>query len=304
MADIVRFEERATGGLRLADELWDAGAREAIARFLDVRPDNPALPAMLAICASWGLDPFAGQVWLIKQKGRNADGAEHWKPAAGRDGYLAIANRQGDYKGVQGDVVRERDYFAVDWEPHPDGNGMFPRVQHRYVQDVTAAEPKLRGNILGAWAILFREGRLPGYYFAPWSEHMRDPGKSAWSYRSAMILKAAQSMTLRLGYSITGLAPVDEMAVGLPDPDRQPQRVSADPDPGPPPEQPWTEDDLPWGEDELAAELREAVRRSWMSGSREWTSARLAMLLTRDREQVLAQIQASLEGEEVSGVPA
>ena len=80
---------------------------------------------MLSVCAAWGLDPFAGQVWLLKQKGRDADGEERWRPAAGRDGYLAIANRQADFKGVQGDVVRERDYFAMDWEARE--NGMCPQ---------------------------------------------------------------------------------------------------------------------------------------------------------------------------------
>ena len=85
--------------------------------------------------------------------------------------------------------------------------------------------------------MLFRNGRLPVYYFAPWQEHMRDPDKSAWSYKSAMILKAAQSMALRLGYSITGLVPADELAVGLPG---TPEEIVEAP-----PERPWADDDLP-----------------------------------------------------------
>jgi hypothetical protein len=213
---LVRLEDRATSGLSRAEEIWTPEQRIALARYLGVAPDNPGLFPMLAVCAAWGLDPFAGQVWLIKQKGRSEDGAERWRPSAGRDGYLAIANRQTDFKGVQGDVVRQHDKFDVEWQSTPDG--MFPTVKHSYVQGLDEeGEVKVRGEILGAWAILFRDGRLPVYYFAPWTEHRRDPEKTAWSYKSAMILKAAQSMVLRLGYSITGLVPYDEMRAGTTD---------------------------------------------------------------------------------------
>ena len=285
MSNLVRVDERATSGLARAEETWTPEHREALARYLGVAPDNPALFPMMAVCAAWGLDPFAGQVWLIKQKGRDADGAEKWRPAAGRDGYLAIANRQPDYIGITGDVVREKDVFSVRWLTGE--NGMRPLVEHSYEQGPGEnGEMKVRGGILGAWAVLFRDGRLPVYYFAPWLEHRRDPEKSAWSYRSAMILKAAQSMALRLGYSITGLVPVDEMAVGLGR--DQEQVVEA------PPERPWTDDDLPWGDDELGGFLRFAVEQSWQTGSREWNRARLAMLLTGDRQALLERIQATI----------
>jgi hypothetical protein len=245
---------------------------------------------MLAVCAAWGLDPFAGQVWLLKQKGRDAEGVERWRPSAGRDGYLAIANRQPDFRGIAGDVVRERDYYAVEWKTAEDGTGMVPVISHRYEQGPSddGQQRKVRGNVLGAWAFLFRTGRLPVYYYAPWEEHHRDPSKSAWNFRSAMILKAAQSMVLRLGYSITGLVPVDEMNAGLPISDGSGGQFEAQP------ETPWLDDDLPWGEDETASALRTAVRRAWESGNQEWNRARLAMRLTGNREALLADIAATL----------
>ena len=285
MTEALAPMDRATSGLARADELWTPEHREALARYLGVAPDNPALFPMMAVCAAWGLDPFAGQVWLLKQKGRDAEGQERWRPAAGRDGYLAIANRQSDYIGITGDVVREDDLFSVEWAT--EDNGMRPVVRHAYKQGPTGEEDKrhTRGGVLGAWAILFRQGRLPVYYFAPWAEHKRDPEKSAWSHKSAMILKAAQSMALRLGYSITGLVPADELSVGLPG---NPEVEIS------PPETPWLDDDLPWGDEPMATALRNLVQESWNSGSREWSRARLAMLLTGDRGRLMEQIVASM----------
>ena len=295
MSELARIEDRATSGLARAEEIWTPERREALARYLGVDADNPALVPMLAVCSAWGLDPFAGQVWLLKQKGRDASGQERWRPAAGRDGYLAIANRQADYRGVTGDVVREDDTFAVEWQT--DEVGMRPLVSHSYKQGpVEGGEDSARhtrGGILGAWAVLFRHGRLPVYYFAPWAEHRRDPEKSAWSHKSAMILKAAQSMSLRLGYSITGLVPADELAVGLPGSLDAPEEA--------PPERPWADEDLPWGDDSVGEALRLAVQESWNSGSQEWSRARLAMLLgpgrPGDREELLAKIQDTLPQE-------
>ena len=290
---LVRPEDRATQGMVLADRMYNDEHRAALARYLGVAPDNPALFPMLAVCAAWGLDPFAGQVWLLKQKGRDASGQERWRPAAGRDGYLAIANRQPDFLGVQGDVVREQDTFKVAWQTLD--NGMRPIVEHAYEQSPGEGEErKVRGPILGGWAIVSRTGRLPVYYFAPWAEHMRDPEKSAWSFKSAMILKAAQSMALRLTYSITGLVPVDEMNVGLPETGVIEEA---------PPERPWADDDLPWGDDPLGTELREAVMASWHNGSQEWSRARLGLLLQGDRQALLKEIEASLLPEEVDGEP-
>jgi RecT family len=299
MSGLVRVDDdRAISGLQRAEEIWNDEQRGALARYLGVAPDNPALFPMLAVCAAWGLDPFAGQVWLIKQKGRDASGTERWRPAAGRDGYLAIANRQPDFKGLTGDVVRQMDRFEVEWMTTEAG--MFPRITHSYAQGPRAdgGGRDARGDIIGAWSILFRERRLPVYYFAPWTEHRRDPEKSAWSYRSAMILKAAQSMTLRFGYSITGLVPHDELAAGLPGSEDITEA---------PPERPWADDDLPWGEDEVGEQIRAAVQESWLRGSREWNRARLAMQLTGDRQALLEQIRESLppepEPEEVDGEP-
>ena len=101
---------------------------------------------------------------------------------------------------------------------------------------------------------------------------------------------------LRLGYSITGLVPSDEMAVGLPETASEFQQA--------PPERPWLDDDLPWGEDDLATGPARGGPASWEQGSREWTRARLAMLLTGDRERLHRDIHESLEGEEITGTVA
>lgn len=207
-------ERNPAQSIGLIEDMFPAEHRATIARFLGVKDDEPALPAFLAFCAQWQLDPFAGQIWLIKQKGRDGEGRDRYRPAAGRDGFLAIANRQSDFIGVVGDVVRANDIYGVKWEEDEKNGGMKPNITHEYEQRPAQGEEeerKTRGVIMGAWARVDRRDRSPQYFFAPLDEHVRDKSKSAWSYTSAMILKSAYSMALRLTYSITGAVPIDEM---------------------------------------------------------------------------------------------
>lgn len=201
--EVVARGEGSTQLIRRAFEEFTEEEMKVLAQFMRVPEGTPALRPLVAITLRWGLDPFAGHVYLIKQR----DGS--FKPAAGRDGYLAIANQQEDFLGVQGDVERDGDTFSVEWVTERDG--MRPQVTHAYGLRDAEGKRIARGGIIGAWALCSRRGRLPQYYYAPFSEHKRDAEKTAWSYASAMILKSAYSMALRLTYGITGMVPVDEL---------------------------------------------------------------------------------------------
>lgn len=175
---------------------WDPKNVELIRNTVARDCNQAELGMFLELCARYELDPFAKQIWAAKMGGRLAI-------IVSRDGLLAIANRQSDFLGMDGDVVREKDEFMV--ERRDDG----PVVRHAY-----RGGPDARGRIVGAWAKVSRSGRGPTYFFAPFGEYK---GRNVWdSNPSAMILKVAESMALRKAYSISGVVGEDE--VGAPEP--------------------------------------------------------------------------------------
>lgn len=182
---------------------------------------------------------------------------DRYRPAVGRDGFLSIARRDRRYRGVKGAVVCERDTFEVEYDGSPNEPRVVHRFASKPTAFEGDESPdKYRGRIIGAWAKCIVDGQDPQFYFASLREHGRleqewewgsNSGEKrlvwldaegratfdrnvtgkpkmvwagAWDYVSAMILKAAQSYVLRIGFGITGLAPADEMVVqrdALPD---------------------------------------------------------------------------------------
>jgi hypothetical protein len=215
-----------TTGFDLAQQIFPPAKRKAIATFLQVEPDDPALLPYLAVCASYGLDPVMGQIWLIPQKARGRDGTEgerKYRPAVGRDGFLATARRDGRYRGMQYGVVCEHDVFEVAYDETLSRTDL-PVIVHRFANKPVAfdegeAPDRWRGRILGAWAKCYVEGQPTTFYFAPIREHMKlrhnrdgtvEP-EGSWSYTSTMILKCAQSYVLRIALGVTGVVPADEL---------------------------------------------------------------------------------------------
>jgi hypothetical protein len=192
------------------------------------------------------------------------DGQEgKFTPIVGRDGHLSIAQRYDSYRGIAADVVREHDTFIIehDIDPsHPEPTP--PRITHRYevagapqrVQTQTeggteekvdeALEVKLRGRIIAAWALVYREGRAPAYFYAPWDEYAPKERRKAWrTHPSAMIRKSAVVNALREAFSLSGLYFEGEMDVVA-------EASSA-------PHQP---DEPSWGEDpKVAVRVRQLV---------------------------------------------
>lgn len=170
---------------------------------------SPVFNQFLEACVRYELDPFMGQIWLAQMGGRDGSGGG-WVVMVGRDGLLTVANRSRDddgvkdFEGIEGDVVYSNDKFSK----RNMKNG--PQVTH----EVTNVAD--RGEMVGAWALCHRRGRKSSYFFAQYKQYLprsqakRD--KSPWAqYDDAMILKCAQSVALRLAFSITGLVVAEEV---------------------------------------------------------------------------------------------
>lgn len=171
------------------------------------------LALFLHLARAYELDPFAKEIWCIKQVDENGNpktdrhGNEY--PAqitVARDGFLKIAEMSGVFDGIVSGVVKENDEFDFGLEApvHKFGRG----------------EDGKRGGIVGAYAYVYRTDRSkPFRVFAEWAEHGFPPThnrdgtlkslqdtKSPWRhYPSSMIRKVAEANALRLAFRVSGV---------------------------------------------------------------------------------------------------
>ncbi len=157
------------------------------------------LQMFMAVARRFDLDPFAREVFFIKDENRPNEAG---RVQTGRDGFLAIANRHPAYEGMTSDVVFQGDTFRRTETG----------VEHTY--DLASR----KGTIIGAYAIVYRsDRRIPQYAFARFSEYSpaQPKGWSPWhKHPSAMILKCAETAALKKAFSISGLTPI-----GISEPD-------------------------------------------------------------------------------------
>jgi len=148
--------------------------------------NDDELRMFLHIAKTYGLDPFNKEIFFWKVDGNPTI-------MTSRDGYLKIANRNKNFDGLVSDVVRKNDKFIKHMNS----------VEHEYGTD--------RGDIIGAYAFVYRKDRkYPTYSFAPFEEY--NAGTKVWnSYPSAMILKVSESMALKRAFSVSGLVSKTEM---------------------------------------------------------------------------------------------
>lgn len=170
---------------------FEAGQVELIRNTVAADCTPAELAMFLELCARYQLDPFAKQIWAAKIGGKVTI-------MVSRDGLLALADRHPDYRGYEGDVVHEHDDFKVIRR-----QGTID-VQHSY------SGWKDRGEIVGAWCLVHRDGRKPTYFFAPFTEYR---GQNVWQKNpSGMILKVAESHAHRKAFQVSGVVGEDEMA--------------------------------------------------------------------------------------------
>lgn len=237
----------------------------------------------LEIAARYELDPFAKQIYLAKM------GNKPGSPCAvivSRDGLLAVAHRQPDFRGMVGDVVREKDNFRVVYE---DGKR---KVHHEWGTAKSAPDESghPRGKIIGAWAMVHREGKESTFFYAEMDEY--NTGQNVWKDKpSSMILKVPETYALRKAYSISGVVGEEEVRLerngdGL---TALPQEVNYGPNP------------------DLAMELREKIDKARALDKTRWTMPKLHALfaepVTEERQKEVLEMVNDALAQEQAGEP-
>ena len=182
---IAKVEPQGAVALHWSNEQVDT-IRRTVAR----DANDTELKMFLHLSETYGLDPFAKEIWCIKMGGRPTI-------MTSRDGYLKIANRNPHFKGMRADVVYEGDSFQKVGD----------EVKHVYgIQN--------RGKPVGAYCFVYRDDRnYPIYVYAPFRDYYKSGG--TWNtYPHAMILKVAEAQALKRAFSISGLVTQEELDNG------------------------------------------------------------------------------------------
>ncbi|MBR1602545.1 MAG: phage recombination protein Bet [Synergistaceae bacterium] len=170
------------------NQVWSREEIETIKRTVAKDATDDELRMFLHLANSYGLDPFARDIWFIK------DGSARPIIMTSRDGYLKIANRSADFDGLEADVVYEGDLFKKT----------SAGVEHVY-------STKGRGAIVGAYAAVYKKGKSrPVYVYAPIADYRRN--SPTWrQFPHAMILKVAEAQALKRAFSISGIVTAEEL---------------------------------------------------------------------------------------------
>ena len=143
------------------------------------------LSYFLNVAKSYKLNPFLKQVWGYKDTKGNII------VFAGRDGFLAKAQRDPRWNGISSDVVREGEKFSM--------NVAEGKISHE--KDITS-----KNKIIGAYAVSQPKGtKYPTIEWADFETYNK--GYNVWKADPvAMIKKVAESHCLAKAYGISGLA--------------------------------------------------------------------------------------------------
>ena len=143
------------------------------------------LAYFLNVAKVYDLNPFTKQIWCYKDTKGNVI------VFAGRDGFLAKAQRDPRWSGIASDVVREGEKFSM--------NAAEGKISHE--KNITS-----KNKILGAYAICKPKGcDIATIEWADFDTYNK--GYNVWKADPvAMIKKVAESHCLSKAYGISGLA--------------------------------------------------------------------------------------------------
>lgn len=146
---------------------------------------SPAeLAYFLTVAKESGLNPFNKEIWCYK------DGNGNLIVFAGRDGFLKRAQQDERWAGMRSCEVCENDTFEM--------NPIEGTIKHIF-------GAKDRGNLIGAYAIVFVKGIEPTIEWVNYKEF--DLKQALWKSKPAMMIKkVAETHALKKAFGINGIS--------------------------------------------------------------------------------------------------
>jgi phage recombination protein Bet len=143
------------------------------------------LAYFLNVCKTMDMNPFNKEVWCYK------DNRDNLLIFAGRDGFLSKAQKNPLFNGIRSCEVREKDEWSIDVANND--------IKHKITKPL-----KERGNIIGAYAIIFRKGGEPTIEWSDFDTYNK--GWNTWKTHPAeMIKKVSESHALKKAFGISGI---------------------------------------------------------------------------------------------------
>ena len=180
------------GAANLSVDEWGDDRLTALIRFLNVS-DKATLPdyaAFFSMSKRYGLDPFAGQIFLFPTKGGKL------KVAVERDGLLKVAQDHEDYRGYFSAAVYADDTFDFKQNGKPGIDGI--EINHSWGMD--------RGELVAGFCAAYREGWPPQVIFRTMEEYKHLRNKDNWRDNPAdMIETRCIAASHRRLFSLVGL---------------------------------------------------------------------------------------------------
>lgn len=154
----------------------------------------------LKLASSYGLDPFAREIWFIKY------GNKEPQIFTSRDGMVKIAKQDPDFKQINSFAVYEADDFEI--EQQITANGLeITSFRHKF-------NANDRGDVIGAYCVIEYYTKKPLLTYCDYNEY-KSSSTTAWKKNaSAMIRKVAEKEACRLSANISGLHIPEEMGDG------------------------------------------------------------------------------------------
>ncbi len=143
------------------------------------------LAYFLNVCKTMDMNPFNKEVWCYK------DNKDNLLIFAGRDGFLSKAQKNPLFNGIRSCEVCENDEWSID-------------VANNEIKHLITKQKKDRGQIIGAYAIIFRKGGEPTIEWSDFATYNK--GWNTWKTHPAeMIKKVSESHALKKAFGISGI---------------------------------------------------------------------------------------------------
>lgn len=171
--------------VRISDAFGFSSAEVAVIKASTAKgTTDMELAFFISTCKSMDLNPLNKEVWCYK------DNKNNLLIFAGRDGFLAKAQKNPLYNGIRSSEVCENDEIEL--------NIPLVEIHHK----INPRES--RGAIIGAYAIVFRKNGEPTIEWADFNVYNK--GYNTWkSHPAEMIKKVAETHALKKAFGISGI---------------------------------------------------------------------------------------------------